>query len=57
VSKPFGTETLKVTVAQALSTYASPDTASIHKENLLAKLSEIPVRSFRLASWEGPNSP
>jgi RNA polymerase sigma factor (sigma-70 family) len=57
VSKPFGTETLKVTVAQALSTYASPDTASIHKENLLAKLAEIPVRSFRLASWERPASP
>src|SRR5919106_3597249 len=43
VAKPFATETLKVTVAQALSTYASPDAASIHKKNLLAKLSKIPV--------------
>jgi RNA polymerase sigma factor (sigma-70 family) len=51
VSKPFGTETLKVTVAQALSTYASPDTASIHKKNLLAKLSQIPVQSFKLSAW------
>ena len=41
VSKPFAAETLKVTVAQALSTYASPETASDHKTNLLAKLAEI----------------
>lgn len=41
VSKPFDEETLKVTVAQALSTYASPETASVHKSNLLVKLSEI----------------
>ncbi|HLT02402.1 MAG TPA: response regulator [Geminicoccaceae bacterium] len=41
VSKPFDEETLKVTVAQALATYASPETASVHKSNLLVKLSEI----------------
>ena len=56
VSKPFAAETLKVTVAQALSTYASPDTASIHKKNLLAKLAQIPVESLKLPSWERPNS-
>jgi len=41
VSKPFGIEALKVTVAQALSTYASTDAARAHKGRLLAKLSEI----------------
>jgi DNA-directed RNA polymerase specialized sigma24 family protein/CheY-like chemotaxis protein len=43
VSKPFMIETIKVTVAQALSTYAAPDAARIHKEKLLAKLAEIPA--------------
>lgn len=57
VSKPFGAETLKVTVAQALSTYASPDTAGIHKKNLLAKLSDIPAHSFKLFAWPPPASP
>ena len=46
VSKPFDDETLKVTVAQALSTYASPETASAHKANLLVKLSEITSQSL-----------
>jgi CheY-like chemotaxis protein len=46
VSKPFDDETLKVTVAQALSTYASPETATEHKSNLLLKLSEITSQSL-----------
>jgi RNA polymerase sigma factor (sigma-70 family) len=46
VSKPFDDETLKVTVGQALSTYASPETASTHKANLLVKLSEITSQSL-----------
>lgn len=41
VSKPFLTETLKVTVAQSLATYASPASASAHRDGLLAKLREI----------------
>jgi RNA polymerase sigma factor (sigma-70 family) len=53
VSKPFDEETLKVTVAQALSTYASPDTARVHKQGLLAKLSEITSRSLPPSAWEG----
>ena len=51
VSKPFDEETLKVTVAQALSTYASPDTARVHKQGLLAKLSEITSQSLPRAAW------
>jgi DNA-directed RNA polymerase specialized sigma24 family protein/CheY-like chemotaxis protein len=46
VSKPFDEDTLKVTVAQALSTYASPESASVHKANLLVKLSEITSQSL-----------
>jgi DNA-directed RNA polymerase specialized sigma24 family protein len=52
VSKPFDEETLKVTVAQALSTYASPDTARVHKQGLLAKLSEITSQSLPRTAWE-----
>jgi CheY-like chemotaxis protein/DNA-directed RNA polymerase specialized sigma24 family protein len=52
VAKPFDEETLKVTVAQALSTYASPDTARVHKQGLLAKLSEITSQSLPRAPWE-----
>ena len=37
VAKPFDEETLKVTVAQALSTYASPGTARDHKADLLVE--------------------
>jgi RNA polymerase sigma factor (sigma-70 family) len=55
VAKPFDEETLKVTVAQALSTYASPDTARVHKQGLLAKLSEITSRSLPRAPWESAN--
>jgi RNA polymerase sigma factor (sigma-70 family) len=51
VSKPFDEETLKVTVAQALSTYASPDTARVHKQGLLAKLSEITSQSLPPTVW------
>jgi RNA polymerase sigma factor (sigma-70 family) len=51
VSKPFDEETLKVTVAQALSTYASPDTARVHKQGLLAKLSEITSQSLPPSAW------
>jgi DNA-directed RNA polymerase specialized sigma24 family protein/CheY-like chemotaxis protein len=52
VSKPFDEEMLKVTVAQALSTYASPDTARVHKQGLLAKLSEITSQSLPRSVWE-----
>jgi FixJ family two-component response regulator/DNA-directed RNA polymerase specialized sigma24 family protein len=51
VSKPFEEEALKVTVAHALSTYASPETARVHKERLLAKLSEITAQTARQAAW------
>ena len=51
VSKPFEEEALKVTVAHALSTYASPETARGHKERLLAKLSEITAQTARQAAW------
>jgi hypothetical protein len=53
VSKPFDEETLKVTVAQALSTYASPDSARVHKQGLLAKLSEITSQTLSPSAWEG----
>ena len=56
ISKPFAAETLKATVAQALSTYASPDMASLHKKNLLAKLAEISPESLKLSSWDRPTS-
>ena len=55
VSKPFDEETLKVTVAQALSTYASPDTARVHKQGLLAKLSEITSQSLPPSVWGSAN--
>jgi hypothetical protein len=51
VSKPFEEEALKVTVAHALSTYASPDTARVHKAKLLAKLSEITAETAGQAMW------
>jgi DNA-directed RNA polymerase specialized sigma24 family protein/CheY-like chemotaxis protein len=57
VSKPFDEETLKVTVAQALSTYASPDTARLHKQGLLAKLSEITSQSLPPSAWGSANRP
>jgi CheY-like chemotaxis protein/DNA-directed RNA polymerase specialized sigma24 family protein len=52
VSKPFDEDTLKVAVAHALSTYASPESARIHKEGLLAKLTEITAQTPRLSDWE-----
>ena len=52
VSKPCEEETLKVTVAQALSTYASPDTARMHKQGLLAKLTEITSQTLPRSAWE-----
>jgi DNA-directed RNA polymerase specialized sigma24 family protein/CheY-like chemotaxis protein len=51
VSKPFEEEALKVTVAHALSTYAFPVTARVHKEKLLEKLSEITAQTARRAAW------
>jgi DNA-directed RNA polymerase specialized sigma24 family protein/CheY-like chemotaxis protein len=45
VAKPFDPESLKVTIAHALSTYASEKDAVAHRENLLAKLREITARS------------
>ena len=51
VSKPFEEEALKVTVAHALSTYASPEAARVHKEKLLAKLSEITAQTAGQAAW------
>jgi DNA-directed RNA polymerase specialized sigma24 family protein/CheY-like chemotaxis protein len=41
VAKPFDAEALKVTIAHALSTYASPDEADRHRDELLTKLKEI----------------
>jgi CheY-like chemotaxis protein len=57
VAKPFEEETLKVTVAQALSTYASPGTARDHKTGLLAKLAEITSRGLSPTAWERANRP
>jgi CheY-like chemotaxis protein len=57
VAKPFEEETLKVTVAQALSTYASPGTARDHKTGLLAKLAEITSRGLSPSAWQRANRP
>lgn len=46
VSKPFVAEALKVTIANALATYAAPLAASKHKELLLSKLREITGKGF-----------
>jgi len=45
VAKPFDAESLKVTIAHALSTYAREKDAVAHRANLLAKLREINARS------------
>ncbi len=45
VAKPFDPESLKVTIAHALSTYASKRDAVAHRASLLAKLREITGRS------------
>lgn len=41
VPKPFNDDALKVTVSQALATYASPEKAAEHKTAMLQKLSRI----------------
>ncbi len=41
VPKPFNDDALKVTVSQALATYASPEKGAAHKKALLEKLSRI----------------
>jgi CheY-like chemotaxis protein len=46
VAKPFDGEALKVTIAHALATYASPDDADRHRGELLAKLKEITGQSL-----------
>jgi DNA-directed RNA polymerase specialized sigma24 family protein/CheY-like chemotaxis protein len=45
VAKPFDPESLKVTIAHALSTYASEKEAVAHRANMLAKLREITARN------------
>jgi DNA-directed RNA polymerase specialized sigma24 family protein/CheY-like chemotaxis protein len=50
VAKPFDDEALKVTIAHALGTYATPAEAHRHRDELLAKLKEITGRRLiRLA--------
>jgi RNA polymerase sigma factor (sigma-70 family) len=45
VAKPFDPESLKVTIAHALSTYAREKDAVAHRASLLAKLREINAKS------------
>jgi DNA-binding LytR/AlgR family response regulator len=45
VAKPFDAESLKVTIAHALSTYAREKDAVAHRASLLAKLREINAKS------------
>jgi RNA polymerase sigma factor (sigma-70 family) len=45
VAKPFDAESLKVTIAHALSTYAREKDAVAHRASLLAKLREINART------------
>jgi RNA polymerase sigma factor (sigma-70 family) len=45
VAKPFDPESLKVTIAHALSIYASGKEAVAHRASMLAKLREITARS------------
>jgi DNA-directed RNA polymerase specialized sigma24 family protein/CheY-like chemotaxis protein len=58
VSKPFDEDTLKVTIAHALSVYASPESANLHKQKLLAKLAEITAAAAWKTDWSsaGPVS-
>jgi DNA-directed RNA polymerase specialized sigma24 family protein/FixJ family two-component response regulator len=53
VAKPFDAESLKVTIAHALSTYAREKDAVAHRANLLAKLREINARSGIGSSVKG----
>jgi DNA-directed RNA polymerase specialized sigma24 family protein len=55
VAKPFEEETLKVTVAHALSTYASPESARDHKADLLVKLAAITSQGLSSSAWESTN--
>lgn len=48
VAKPFDEEALKVTLAQALRTYAAPAQAKAHKTALLSKLAVITGRDVQL---------
>jgi FixJ family two-component response regulator len=47
IAKPFKEDGLKITIAQALSTYASPANAVEHRARLLAKLRHITARELR----------
>jgi DNA-directed RNA polymerase specialized sigma24 family protein/CheY-like chemotaxis protein len=47
VAKPFDPEGLKVTIAHALSTYASEKEAVAHRAKMLAKLREITARGIK----------
>jgi DNA-directed RNA polymerase specialized sigma24 family protein/FixJ family two-component response regulator len=49
VAKPFEPEGLKVTIAHALSTYASEKEAVAHRAKMLAKLREITARGIKAA--------
>jgi DNA-directed RNA polymerase specialized sigma24 family protein len=49
VAKPFEPESLKVTIAHALSTYASEKDAVAHRAKMLAKLREITARGIKSA--------
>jgi CheY-like chemotaxis protein len=49
VAKPFEPESLKVTIAHALSTYASEKEAVAHRAKMLAKLREITARGIKAA--------
>jgi DNA-directed RNA polymerase specialized sigma24 family protein len=48
VSKPFREDALKATIAQALSTYATPSRALEHRERMLAKLRQITAAEMKL---------
>ena len=52
VAKPFEPESLKVTIAHALSTYASEKDAVAHRANMLAKLREITARRDQASPGE-----
>ena len=47
VAKPFKEDGLKITIAQALSTYAAPANAAEHRGKLLAKLRHITTRELQ----------
>ena len=53
VSKPFRPEILKITIGQALATYAAPETAAKHREALLSQLREITGRNLAGGTHDG----